>query len=87
VINTGAKLPDTANAIIQIEDTQVHERHSTKTDGSDEKSIRIYTECTMNQDIRYMLQSTQSVNSRNYIIEILVLMLISVNLFWKKMFH
>ncbi|CAF3603057.1 unnamed protein product [Rotaria sordida] len=52
VINTGAKLPDSANAVIQIEDTQVHEYHPTKKDGLDEKSIRITTECSMNQDIR-----------------------------------
>ncbi|CAF4662881.1 unnamed protein product, partial [Rotaria sp. Silwood1] len=51
VINTGAKLPDSANAVIQIEDTQVHERHPTKKDGSDEKSIRINTECSINQDV------------------------------------
>ncbi len=54
MINTGAKLPDSANAVIQIEDTQVHEWHSTKKDGSVEKSIRINTECSMNQDIRYV---------------------------------
>lgn len=54
VINTGAKLPDSANAVIQIEDTQVHEWHSTKKDGLNEKSIRITTECSMNQDIRYI---------------------------------
>ena len=31
VINNGAKLPDTVNAVIQIEDTQqVHERYATK---------------------------------------------------------
>ncbi len=53
MINTGAKLPDTANAVIQIEDTQVHEWHPTKKDGSNEKSIRIITQCSMNQDIRY----------------------------------
>ncbi len=52
VINTGAKLPDTANAVIQIEDTQVQERHDAK-NGGGEKSIRITTECAMNQDIRY----------------------------------
>ncbi|CAF4584032.1 unnamed protein product [Rotaria socialis] len=52
VINTGAKLPDTANAVIQIEDTQVHERHATKQNGLDEKSIRIVSDCSLNQDIR-----------------------------------
>lgn len=52
VINTGAKLPDTANAVIQIEDTQVHEWHPTKINGSNEKSIRVLTESSMNQDIR-----------------------------------
>jgi gephyrin len=52
VINTGAKLPDHANAVIQIEDTHVHEYHPTKKEGLDEKSIRINTECSMNQDIR-----------------------------------
>lgn len=57
VINTGAKLPDSANAVIQIEDTQVHERHPTKKDGLDEKSIRITTECSLNQDIRYVVVS------------------------------
>jgi hypothetical protein len=35
----GAKLPDTANVVIQIEDTQVHERHATKQNGLEEKSI------------------------------------------------
>jgi molybdopterin biosynthesis enzyme len=55
VINTGAKLPDAANAVIQIEDTHVHEYHQTKKDGLDEKSIRINTECSMNQDIRYSI--------------------------------
>ena len=53
MINTGAKLPDAANAVIQIEDTQVHEFNATKKDGLDEKSIRINTECSMNQDIRF----------------------------------
>jgi molybdopterin biosynthesis enzyme len=53
VINTGAKLPDDANAVIQIEDTQVHEFYPIKKDGLHEKSIRIKTECSMNQDIRF----------------------------------
>ena len=52
VINTGAKLPDTANAVIQIEDTQIYEYHSVKEDNLDETSIRINTECSVNQDIR-----------------------------------
>jgi len=52
VINTGAKLPDDANAVIQIEDTHVHEYHSKKDDALREKSIRIVTECSMNQDVR-----------------------------------
>lgn len=52
MINTGAKLPDDANAVIQIEDTHVHEYHQVKKDGLNEKSIRINTECSMNQDIR-----------------------------------
>ncbi|CAF0943577.1 unnamed protein product [Adineta steineri] len=52
VINTGAKLPDSANAVIQIEDTQVHEYHATKINGLNEKSIRINTVCSINQDIR-----------------------------------
>ncbi|CAF4260311.1 unnamed protein product, partial [Rotaria magnacalcarata] len=33
-----AKLPDTANVVIQIEDTKVHERHATKPNGLEEKS-------------------------------------------------
>ncbi|CAF0923256.1 unnamed protein product [Adineta steineri] len=52
VINTGAKLPDSANAVIQIEDTQVHEYQATKINGLNEKSIRINTVCSINQDIR-----------------------------------
>ncbi|UJR36001.1 hypothetical protein I4U23_028741 [Adineta vaga] len=52
IINTGAKLPDSANAVIQIEDTQVHEWHPKKINDTNEKSIRILSECTMNQDIR-----------------------------------
>ena len=52
VINTGAKLPDAANAVIQIEDTEVHERHGEKINGTDEKSIRITTQCVVDQDIR-----------------------------------
>ena len=60
MINTGAKLPDAANAVIQIEDTHVHEYHPAKKDGLDEKSIRINTECSMNQDIRYGLESQLS---------------------------
>lgn len=53
LINTGAKLPDSANAVIQIEDTQVHERHETKINDTDEKSIRITAKCVVGQDIRY----------------------------------
>jgi molybdopterin biosynthesis enzyme len=56
VINTGAKLPDDANAVIQIEDTQVHEFNPIKKDGLHEKSIRINTECSMNQDIRFVFE-------------------------------
>ena len=52
MINTGAKLPDSADAVIQIEDTRVCERHPTKTNGSDERSIRIMTDCAVDQDIR-----------------------------------
>nr|ACI90337.1 molybdenum cofactor-like protein [Philodina roseola] len=40
-------VPDTANAVIQIEDTKVHERHE-----SEEKSIRITSKCVDGQDIR-----------------------------------
>ncbi len=61
MINTGAKLPDDANAVIQIEDTHVHEYHQTKKDGLDEKSIRINTECSMNQDVRYEYYQMKSV--------------------------
>lgn len=52
VINTGAKLPDAADAVIQIEDTEVHERHAEKINGTDEKSIRITSQCVVDQDIR-----------------------------------
>lgn len=51
VINTGAKVPDSADAVIQIEDTQVHERH-----GSAEKSIRITSKCRIGQDIRFAMR-------------------------------
>ncbi|CAF2248689.1 unnamed protein product, partial [Rotaria magnacalcarata] len=46
-----AKLPDTANVVIQIEDTKVHERHATKPNGLEEKSIRNVSRCSLNQDI------------------------------------
>ncbi|CAF3327752.1 unnamed protein product [Rotaria socialis] len=35
----GAKLPDTANVAIQIEDIQAHEQHATKQNGLKEKNI------------------------------------------------
>ncbi|CAF3447662.1 unnamed protein product [Rotaria socialis] len=35
----GAKLPDTANVAIQIEDIQVHEQHATKQNGLKDKNI------------------------------------------------
>ncbi|CAF2158303.1 unnamed protein product, partial [Rotaria magnacalcarata] len=53
VINTVAKLPNAANAAIQIEGMQVHERYATKKSALEEKSIRIIAECSLNQDIRY----------------------------------
>ncbi|CAF4902606.1 unnamed protein product [Rotaria socialis] len=37
-----AKLPDTVNVAIQIEDTQVHERHATKQKDFDEKNVALY---------------------------------------------
>ncbi|CAF3009727.1 unnamed protein product [Rotaria socialis] len=46
-----AKLPDTANVAIQIEDTQVHEQHATTQNGLTEKSIRIISKCSLNQEI------------------------------------
>ncbi|CAF5176519.1 unnamed protein product, partial [Rotaria magnacalcarata] len=52
VINTVAKLPNAANAAIQIEGMQVHERYATKKSALEEKSIRIIAECSLNQDIR-----------------------------------
>ena len=36
----------------KFEDTQIYECHSVKQDDLDEKSIRINTECSVNQDIR-----------------------------------
>ncbi len=75
MINTGAKLPDAANAVIQIEDTQVHERYPVKKDGSDEKSIRINTTCSINQDIRYVFKEDK-IFSIDSSVEILVMMLI-----------
>ncbi|CAF3310307.1 unnamed protein product [Rotaria socialis] len=47
----GAKLPDTANVAIQIEDIQVHEQHATKQNGLKDKSIRIISKCSLNQEI------------------------------------
>ncbi|CAF4401252.1 unnamed protein product [Rotaria socialis] len=47
----GAKLPDTANVAIQIEDIQAHEQHATKQNGLKEKSIRIISKCSLNQEI------------------------------------
>ncbi|CAF4236820.1 unnamed protein product [Rotaria magnacalcarata] len=43
-------IPDAA---IQIEDTKVHERHGTKPIGLEEKSIRILSRCSLNQDISF----------------------------------
>lgn len=53
-INTGAKLPDDANAVVQIEDTVVHERHDEKINGFDEKSIRVKVRPSLGQDIRFV---------------------------------
>ncbi|CAM4959119.1 unnamed protein product [Rotaria socialis] len=51
-----AKLPDTVNVAIQIDDTQVHERYATKQNDFGEKSIRIISKCSLNQEISGSLQ-------------------------------
>ncbi|CAF3294140.1 unnamed protein product [Rotaria socialis] len=63
VISTVAKLPDAANAATQIEDVQVHERYATKKSALEEKSIRIISKCSLNQDIRhiYILELTYEI--------------------------
>ncbi|CAF2157708.1 unnamed protein product [Rotaria magnacalcarata] len=47
-----AKLPDTANVVIQIEDTKVPERHATKPNGLEEKSIRNMGELDLQKNVR-----------------------------------
>ena len=63
MINTGAKVQDTANAVIQIEDTTVHERHEQKRNGTDEKTIRINSRCSIGQDIRLIDERCRSLFS------------------------
>ena len=75
MINTGAKLPDSASAVIQIEDTQVHEWHPKKINDTNEKSIRILTECSMNQDVRYVENEFEDkIYTKNHFLEILEMM-------------
>ncbi len=49
-VSTGAPIPSGADAVIQIEDTELVEKTE---DGNDEKVIRILKTPLVNQDIRY----------------------------------
>ena len=51
-ISTGAPVPSGANAVIQVEDTELVEKSA---DGKEEKVIRVLKQPQIGQDIRYVV--------------------------------